>query len=51
MVKTMPLIVGMAGPALTVVIFVFASRPRKVYGGIVFAIINVLSVANARRKP
>lgn len=49
--KTMPLIGGMASLALAPVIVVVAGRPRRVYSGIVFAIIGVLSVANARRKP
>ena len=51
MTKTMPSIVGMASLALAAVIVGFAGRPRRVYSGIVFAIIGVLSVANARRKP
>ena len=50
MMKKMPLTLGIACLALAAVIFVFAGGVRRVYSGIFFAVIGVVSVVNAMRK-
>jgi hypothetical protein len=50
MMKKIPLIVGMVFLALAAVVFIFAGGLRRVYSGILFTLIGVLSVVNAMRK-
>lgn len=48
--QKLPLIVGVASLALATVIVVFASGPRRVYSGVFFLMLGLVTLANARRK-
>ena len=45
-----PLIIAGACFALAAVIFVFADGARRIYAGILFAMLGVVIVANAKRS-